>query len=202
MSDVHRSASQAASSRPSVTITPSSGSGSGPSSVSQRRAAAEEDQQTPAQRQAAAKLALRKQLEKTLLQIPPPKPPPPEMHFVPNAANMEFIYLVGLECAVNYLLKDPNPFFALPQKTSPAEGFRCSQCNTDFTPVWKWDKSKKGKDGSSGKRQVICELCVTTNVKKGLKAQHTNRFESSQSSMIVFHLFLIDLFGVARCITF
>lgn len=32
-----------------------------------------EDNQTAAQKQAAAKLALRKQLEKTLLQIPPPK---------------------------------------------------------------------------------------------------------------------------------
>jgi hypothetical protein len=32
-----------------------------------------EDTQTAAQKQAAAKLALRKQLEKTLLQIPPPK---------------------------------------------------------------------------------------------------------------------------------
>jgi len=37
------------------------------------------NEQSPVQRQAAAKLALRKQLEKTLLQIPPPKPPPPEM---------------------------------------------------------------------------------------------------------------------------
>merc|ERR1712008_356484 len=50
-----------------------------------------------AQRQAAARLALRKQLEKTLLRIPPPKPPPPEMHFIPNPNNTEFIYLLGLE---------------------------------------------------------------------------------------------------------
>ncbi|NWH88060.1 P66A protein, partial [Aegithalos caudatus] len=42
-------------------------------------------------------LALRKQLEKTLLEIPPPKPPAPEMNFLPSAANNEFIYLVGLE---------------------------------------------------------------------------------------------------------
>ena len=49
-------------------------------------------EQTAAQRQAAAKLALRRQLEKTLLQIPPPKPPPPEMNFIPNInTNAEFI---------------------------------------------------------------------------------------------------------------
>ncbi|GCB72353.1 hypothetical protein scyTo_0001950 [Scyliorhinus torazame] len=52
---------------------------------------------SPASRQAAAKLALRKQLEKTLLEIPPPKPPAPELNFLPSAANNEFIYLVGLE---------------------------------------------------------------------------------------------------------
>lgn len=59
---------------------------------------------SPASRQAAAKLALRKQLEKTLLEIPPPKPPAPEFSFLPSAANNEFIYLVGLEEVVQNLL--------------------------------------------------------------------------------------------------
>lgn len=59
---------------------------------------------SPASRQAAAKLALRKQLEKTLLEIPPPKPPAPEFNFLPSAANNEFIYLVGLEEVVHNLL--------------------------------------------------------------------------------------------------
>lgn len=59
---------------------------------------------SPASRQAAAKLALRKQLEKTLLEIPPPKPPAPEFNFLPSAANNEFIYLVGLEEVVQNLL--------------------------------------------------------------------------------------------------
>ncbi|KAG8594923.1 hypothetical protein GDO81_001364 [Engystomops pustulosus] len=60
---------------------------------------------SPASRQAAAKLALRKQLEKTLLEIPPPKPPAPELNFLPSAANNEFIYLVGLEEVVQNLLE-------------------------------------------------------------------------------------------------
>ncbi|XP_046744822.1 transcriptional repressor p66-beta isoform X4 [Diprion similis] len=145
-----------------------------------------EDNQTPAQRQAAAKLALRKQLEKTLLQIPPPKPPPPEMHFVPNPSNTEFIYLVGLEHVVDFITKEP----AIPP---PPEPFECTQCRTDFTPVWKWEKSAGGgkKEGPRGQHatfqrppagrdpRVICEHCVTTNVKKALKAEHTNRLKTA-----------------------
>merc|ERR1719210_83990 len=127
-----------------------------------------ETKESQAQRQAAAKLALRKQLEKTLLQIPPPKPPPPEMHFIPNPANTEFIYLTGLEECVNRIL---NLDAVTPSLPKP---FVCSQCGTDFTPTWKWDKAAKGKEV-----RVICEQCVTTNVKKALKAEHTNRLKAA-----------------------
>merc|ERR1719210_1812260 len=127
-----------------------------------------ETKDSQAQRQAAAKLALRKQLEKTLLQIPPPKPPPPEMHFIPNPANTEFIYLTGLEECVNRIL---NLDAVTPPMPKP---FVCSQCGTDFTPTWKWDKAAKGKEV-----RVICEQCVTSNVKKALKAEHTNRLKAA-----------------------
>ncbi|TNN32516.1 Transcriptional repressor p66-beta [Liparis tanakae] len=90
--------------------------------------------------QAAAKLALRKQLEKTLLEIPPPKPPAPLLHFLPSAANSEFIYMVGLE-----------------------------ECRTDFTPHWKQEKSGR----------ILCEQCMTSNQKKALKAEHTNRLKNA-----------------------
>ncbi|XP_011254608.1 transcriptional repressor p66-beta isoform X5 [Camponotus floridanus] len=154
-----------------------------PAPAHQERTSREE---TPAQRQAAAKMALRKQLEKTLLQIPPPKPPPPEMHFVPNPSNTEFIYLVGLEHVVDFITKEP----AIPP---PPEPFECSQCKTDFTPVWKWEKPMPGgkKDSPRGQHatfqrpsagrdpRVICEHCVTTNVKKALKAEHTNRLKTA-----------------------
>ncbi|XP_008195574.1 transcriptional repressor p66-alpha isoform X2 [Tribolium castaneum] len=144
---------------PSVTITPA------PPQPSKDRS--RDDGQTPAQRQAAAKLALRKQLEKTLLQIPPPKPPPPEMHFIPNPSNTEFIYLVGLEHVVDFLTKETR----MPLPPMP---FSCSQCNSDFTPVWKWET--KGKNRGI---KVICEQCVTNNVKKALKAEHTNRLKTA-----------------------
>ncbi|KTF71439.1 hypothetical protein cypCar_00049269, partial [Cyprinus carpio] len=52
----------------------------------------------------AAKLALRKQLEKTLLEIPSPRPSSPQL-FLPSAASHEFIYLLGLEEVVQNLLE-------------------------------------------------------------------------------------------------
>ena len=60
----------------------------------------------PKMDKAGAKLALRKQLEKTLLEIAPPKPPPPEMHFIPNLGNTEFLCLVGLEDCVTRILNE------------------------------------------------------------------------------------------------
>ncbi|KFM78493.1 Transcriptional repressor p66 alpha, partial [Stegodyphus mimosarum] len=141
-----------------------------PSSTIQQSQLERLDNQTPAQRQAAAKLALRKQLEKTLLQIPPPKPPPPEMHFVPNANNQEFICLLGLEKVVDFITEDPNI------NRPPPEPFECVQCGTDFSPVWKWQDAGRSR---MHKPSVICETCVTSNIKKALKAEHTNRLKTA-----------------------
>jgi len=134
-------------------------------------------EQTAAQRQAAAKLALRRQLEKTLLQIPPPKPPPPEMNFIPNInMNAEFVMLVGLEEAVKCIVDADAHTNA---ETVPSASdvkyvlspFECVQCQTDFTPVWKRDRP--------GSKSVICERCVTTNQKRALKQEHTNRLKGA-----------------------
>ncbi|XP_033837984.1 transcriptional repressor p66 alpha-like isoform X1 [Periophthalmus magnuspinnatus] len=128
---------------------------------------------SPASRQAAAKLALRKQLEKTLLEIPPPKPPAPEFNFLPSAANNEFIYLVGLEEVVQNLLdtfhRGKTGFTsARPIVRDP---FICTQCKTDFTCRWRQDKAKGGV--------VFCEDCMSSNQKKALKAEHTNRLKAA-----------------------
>ncbi|XP_041060282.1 GATA zinc finger domain containing 2Ab isoform X6 [Carcharodon carcharias] len=121
---------------------------------------------SPASRQAAAKLALRKQLEKTLLEIPPPKPPAPELNFLPSAANNEFIYLVGLEEVVHNLLETQGKGSAQGLTQEP---YACSQCKTDFTCRW-----RQGKTGT-----IMCEQCVTSNQKKALKAEHTNRLKAA-----------------------
>uniref|UniRef100_A0A8C2E6B8 GATA zinc finger domain containing 2B n=1 Tax=Cyprinus carpio TaxID=7962 RepID=A0A8C2E6B8_CYPCA len=116
--------------------------------------------------QAAAKLALRKQLEKTLLEIPPPKPPAPLLHFLPSAANSEFIYMVGLEEVVQSVIDSQGKMRgSLPHM----EPFFCAQCRTDFTPHWKQEKSGR----------ILCEQCMTSNQKKALKAEHTNRLKNA-----------------------
>ncbi|XP_069013267.1 transcriptional repressor p66 alpha-like isoform X5 [Embiotoca jacksoni] len=128
---------------------------------------------SPASRQAAAKLALRKQLEKTLLEIPPPKPPAPEFNFLPSAANNEFIYLVGLEEVVQNLLDTIHrgKTSVSGSKSTTKDPFICTQCNTDFTCRWRQDKTKGGA--------LLCEDCMSSNQKKALKAEHTNRLKAA-----------------------
>ncbi|KAG8003566.1 Transcriptional repressor p66-alpha [Nibea albiflora] len=128
---------------------------------------------SPASRQAAAKLALRKQLEKTLLEIPPPKPPAPEFNFLPSAANNEFIYLLGLEEVVQKLLEmhgrgNLGPSAAM-ASSIPKEPYTCAQCKTDFTSRW-----RKEKAGT-----ILCDQCMSSNQKKALKAEHTNRLKAA-----------------------
>lgn len=49
------------------------------------------------------------------------------------------------------------------------EPFVCAQCRTDFTPHWKQEKNGK----------ILCEQCMTSNQKKALKAEHTNRLKNA-----------------------
>ncbi|XP_055474772.1 transcriptional repressor p66-alpha isoform X4 [Psammomys obesus] len=137
-----------------------------PASVASVVASAE----SPASRQAAAKLALRKQLEKTLLEIPPPKPPAPEMNFLPSAANNEFIYLVGLEEVVQNLLETQAGRISATAAAAvlSREPYMCVQCKTDFTCRW------REKGGA-----VMCENCMTSNQKKALKVEHTSRLKAA-----------------------
>ncbi|XP_016116327.1 transcriptional repressor p66-alpha-like isoform X2 [Sinocyclocheilus grahami] len=120
----------------------------------------------------AAKLALRKQLEKTLLEIPPPKPSSPQLTFVPSAASNQFIYLLGLEEVVQNLLESlgrgkQGLYAGL--VVSAGEPSCCSQCQTDFTCCWRRD------EGGA----VMCEQCMSSNQKKLLKAEHTNRLKAA-----------------------
>ncbi|XP_075681619.1 transcriptional repressor p66-alpha isoform X4 [Rhinoderma darwinii] len=122
--------------------------------------------ESPASRQAAAKLALRKQLEKTLLEIPPPKPPAPELNFLPSAANNEFIYLVGLEEVVQNLLETQGKTVPSPASHEPSS---CAQCKTDFTSRWRQEKNGT----------IMCDVCMSSNQKKTLKAEHTTRLKAA-----------------------
>ncbi|XP_006871754.1 PREDICTED: transcriptional repressor p66-alpha [Chrysochloris asiatica] len=124
---------------------------------------------SPASRQAAAKLALRKQLEKTLLEIPPPKPPAPEMSFLPSAANNEFIYLVGLEEVVQNLLETQAGKASAAASLLSREPYMCAQCKTDFTCRWREEKGGA----------IMCETCMTSSQKRALKVEHTSRLKAA-----------------------
>lgn len=124
--------------------------------------------ESPASRQAAAKLALRKQLEKTLLEIPPPKPPAPEMSFLPSAANNEFIYLVGLEEVVQNLLEAQAGRVPAPAVLA-RDPYMCAQCKTDFTCRWREEKSGA----------IMCESCMASSQKRALKVEHTSRLKAA-----------------------
>ncbi|VBB26029.1 unnamed protein product [Acanthocheilonema viteae] len=118
--------------------------------------------ETAAQRAAAAKLALRRQLEQQLLQIPPPRPPPPDMHFIPNGNQPDFLMYLGLDIAVQRLLKDK-----VATKRVTEGPYLCEECGTDFTPVWR----AIGADENS--LNLYCDACVKAAQKKKLRQEHT-----------------------------
>lgn len=51
----------------------------------------------------------------------------------------------------------------------PMEPHTCAQCKTDFTSRWRSEKSGP----------VLCDQCMSSNLKKALKAQHTNRLKAA-----------------------
>uniref|UniRef100_UPI00358E9B0E transcriptional repressor p66-alpha-like n=1 Tax=Myxine glutinosa TaxID=7769 RepID=UPI00358E9B0E len=138
--------------------------------------------ESPALRQAAARLALRKQLEKTLLEIAPPRPPPPDLPFLPCAVNGEFVCLLGLEEVVQLLLESQASlsFHPLSLSLSPSLGkagaclpevepYACSHCGTDYTVGWR--RRPRG--------DVVCQACLASGVKASLRAEHTGRLKAA-----------------------
>jgi len=57
------------------------------------------------------------------------------MHFIPNPSNTEFIYLLGLEHVVDFITNGE-----MIEASVPKEPYKCSQCESNFTPVWKLEK--------------------------------------------------------------
>ena len=66
------------------------------------------------------------------------------MHFIPNPNNTEFIYLLGLEAIVDRITHDGSA-------PPPPIPFVCSQCGTDFSSLWKWDKAATRKYPNSSR---------------------------------------------------
>lgn len=118
--------------------------------------------ESPAQKAAAAKLKLRRELEQHLLRIPPPRPPPPDMHFIPNANQPDFCALLGLDIAVQRLLKEKND-----TRTGCEQPYVCEECGTDFTPVW------RAIGTNEEDLHLFCENCVKASQKRKMRQEHT-----------------------------
>lgn len=75
-----------------------------------------------------------------------------------------------MSCTLSYLgkqqSKQDSPLIESPVK----EPFTCAQCHTDFTSRWREDKSNSS---------ILCEQCMSSNQKKALKAEHTNRLKAA-----------------------
>lgn len=129
-------------------------------------------EQTLAQRQALAKLAIRRQLEATLLQVPMPKFSPREMLFIPTLGfYADFVALVGMEEAVTCILseEDTTELTAEVEKFQP---FQCARCQTDFSPLWKPEQEHSVNS-------VMCEQCAIKSQKKAFRQEHTAHLKAA-----------------------
>ncbi|VDO16777.1 unnamed protein product [Brugia timori] len=84
------------------------------------------------------------------------------MHFIPNGNQPDFLMYLGLDIAVQRLLKDK-----VATKRVTEGPYLCEECGTDFTPVWR----AIGADENS--LNLYCDACVKAAQKKKLRQEHT-----------------------------
>ncbi|XP_055338372.1 transcriptional repressor p66-beta-like [Paramacrobiotus metropolitanus] len=93
------------------------------------------------------RITLRRQMEKSIMQIVPPKPPLPDINFIPNTVCPDFVALLGMELAANYAINGKN----LIDQSSYVEPHQCLKCGEDVCPLWKVD--------AENHPTVVCESC-------------------------------------------
>ncbi|UJR15091.1 hypothetical protein I4U23_002058 [Adineta vaga] len=123
----------------------------------------------------SAKLALRKQLEQTLLQIPTPKPTTCDLTYIPGINGWsEFLTSIGLEQAFNtyndFLNRRLIPEYSLNLPNI------CAQCGTDWSVTWHEVPSSNDSDADE---KILCDRCRKTSQKKILKQDHSNRLRQA-----------------------
>ncbi|CAD5206065.1 unnamed protein product [Bursaphelenchus okinawaensis] len=123
-------------------------------------------EQTQTQKINAARQQLRRHLESQLLQLPAPKTPANDLNFIPNAAQPDFCYLLGLDLVVQRNLKDKTVF-----KKVDVNPYLCEECGTDFTPSW------KVISGDKGELHVYCEQCVKIATKRKVRNERTSLYK-------------------------
>lgn len=90
-------------------------------------------------------------------------------YFLVFLANLSYLFLISTS-GFSISLDAGRTGVSL-SKTTVRDPFICTQCNTDFTCRWRQDKAKGGA--------VLCEQCMSSNQKKALKAEHTNRLKGA-----------------------
>ncbi|CAF1260133.1 unnamed protein product [Rotaria sp. Silwood1] len=124
-----------------------------------------------------AKLALRKQLEQTLLQIPTPKPSICDLTYIPGINGWaEFLTLIGLEQAYNTYTDIGNRRFS--SEFSISLPYICAQCGTDWSVTWH-DISSINDNINNKDEKILCDRCRKTSQKKILKQDHSNRLRQA-----------------------
>ncbi|KAI6179548.1 P66-CC domain-containing protein [Aphelenchoides besseyi] len=128
---------------------------------------ARENAQSAQQKIANARAQYRKIAEqKMLASLPQPKAPVSDLSFIPNAAQPDFLYLLGLDLVVQRNLKDKNVF-----KKVEIEPYVCEECGTDFTPTW------KAIAGEKGDLHLYCEQCLRQAQKRRVRDDRTARLK-------------------------
>ncbi|MGH0155131.1 UNVERIFIED_CONTAM: hypothetical protein FKN15_047745 [Acipenser sinensis] len=97
---------------------------------------------------------------------------PPKLGIARSSSSMNTAVNYQQLTAVFMLLEEramPSLGGKLRGPLSRMQPFVCAQCKTDFTPHWKQEKSGR----------ILCEQCMTSNQKKALKAEHTNRLKNA-----------------------
>lgn len=122
-----------------------------------------------------AKLALRKQLEQTLLQIPTPKPSTCDLTFIPGVNGWsEFLTHLGLEQALNtytdIVNRRPTPEISMILPNA------CAHCGTDWTVTW---HEMSTTSDTNSEEKILCDRCTKTSQKKLLKQDHSNRLRQA-----------------------
>ncbi|CAF4514001.1 unnamed protein product, partial [Rotaria sp. Silwood2] len=122
-----------------------------------------------------AKLALRKQLEQTLLQIPTPKPTTCDLTYIPGINGWaEFLTMIGLEQAYNTYTDIINRRFTSEFSMMPP--YVCAQCGTDWSVTWHDILSTNDNEKDE---KILCDRCRKTSQKKILKQDHSNRLRQA-----------------------
>ncbi|CAF3241677.1 unnamed protein product [Rotaria sp. Silwood2] len=122
-----------------------------------------------------AKLALRKQLEQTLLQIPTPKPTTCDLTYIPGINGWaEFLTMIGLEQAYNTYTDIINRRFT--SEFSMMSPYVCAQCGTDWSVTWHDILSTNDNEKDE---KILCDRCRKTSQKKILKQDHSNRLRQA-----------------------